>query len=174
MKKLLCLLLMMLLLGGCVREREDYYIFSFGDYTITPGYDDVAYARLIFDAQLSETIEPETTLKEQELYFWGKYLADIDITNDSSKQKPIDQAIVSRFVFYLSNYPDVPYKINGIELSNSVKENCEMFSGEYIERNGYACAFGQEAGDKDNVVVLYGDLFAIDQDKLDHVEIYVE
>ena len=72
-------------------------------------------------------------------------------------------------------YVDVEMpKINGIELSNSVKENCEMFSGEYIERNGYACAFGQEAGDKDNVVVLYGDLFAIDQDKLDHVEIYVE
>ena len=49
-----------------------------------------------------------------------------------------------------------------------------MFEGEYISRNGYACAFGKNVHGKKNVVVLYGDILAMDQDELSHMEIYVE
>ena len=176
MKKCFLILLMSFLIGGCTRlpEREDYCIFSFGDFTIAPGYDDVEYMRLIFDVQLPETIDAHTTLLDREVFFWDAYLADIDVTNDTKKPIPSDQAVVKRLVFYLSNYPDVPYKLSGIELKDSVKENCETFKGEYVERNGYACAFGKRVGKKKNTVILYGDLFAVDQDKLDHIEIYVE
>ena len=174
MKKLLLLLMSVLLLSGCTSEREDYYIFSFGDYTIAPGYDDVEYTRLIFELELPETLEAQQTLEKREVYFWDRYLADINIGNDSKKQIPIEKGKVTKLAFFLSNYPDVVYKIDDIELSSSVKENCEKFAGEYIERNGYACAFGKTVGKKNNIVVLYGDIFAVDQDKLDHVEIYVE
>ena len=174
MKKLLLLAISLLLLSGCTIEREGHYIFSFGDYTIAPGYDDVEYTRVIFDLDLPETLEAKQVLKDNKVYFWNRYLADIDIANDSEKQIVADKAKVTRFVFYLSNFPDVVYKIDDIELSSSVKENCEKFGGEYIERNGYACAFGKKTGKKNNIVILYGDIFAVDQDKLDHVEIYVE
>ena len=176
MKKLFLIVLMSFLIGGCTHpiEREDYYIFSFGDFTIAPGYDDVEYMRLIFDVELPETIEAHQKLKDREVFFWDEYLADIDIENNTKKPISSNQAGVSRLVFYLSNYPDVSYRLSGVELKDSVRENCELYKGEYIERNGYACAFGKKIGKKKNVVVLYGDLFAIDQDKLDHIEIYVE
>ncbi len=176
MKKLFLILLLSVLISGCTRpiEREDYYIFSFDDFTIAPGYDDVEYMRLIFDVELPETIEAQQLLKDREVFFWNTYLADIDVLNGTKKPISSDQAGVSRLVFYLSNYPDVPYRLSGIELKDSVKENCETFGGEYIERNGYACAFGKKVGKKKNIVILYGDLFAVDQDKLDHIEIYVE
>lgn len=176
MKKLFLILLITLLIGGCTRpaEREDYYIFSFDDFTIAPGYDDVEFMRLIFDVDLPETLEAQQQLKDREVYFWDSYLADIDVRNDTKKAIETKQATISRLVFYLSNYPNAAYKLSGIELKDSVKENCELFKGQYIERNGYACAFGRNAGGDKNVVILYGDLFAIDQDKLDHIEIYVE
>ena len=34
--------------------------------------------------------------------------------------------------------------------------------------------FGKQVGKKDNIVILYGDIFAIDQDKLYRIKIYVE
>ncbi len=176
MKKYFLILLMSFLIGGCASpiEREDYYIFSFDDFTIAPGYDDIEYMRLIFDVQLPETVDAHTVLQDREVFFWDAYLADIDVSNSTKKPISSDRAVVKRLVFYLSNYPDASYKLSGIELKDSVKENCEMFKGEYIERNGYACAFGKSTGKKKNVAILYGDLLAIDQDKLDHIEIYVE
>ena len=174
MRKLLSVLLMMLLLGGCMNEREDYYIFSFGDYTLTPGYDNMEYARLIFDLQLPETIGANSRIEKNEVYFWDHYLCDLDLINESKKEIPIDEAIISSADFYLSNYPLDSYKISDIELSDSVKENCEKFSGKYVDRNGYACIFGKQVGKKDNIVILYGDIFAIDQDKLYRIKIYVE
>ena len=96
MRKLLSVLLMMLLLGGCMNEREDYYIFSFGDYTLTPGYDNVEYARLIFDLQLPETIGANSRIEKNEVYFWDHYLCDLDLINESKKEIPIDEAIISR------------------------------------------------------------------------------
>ena len=55
-----------------------------------------------------------------------------------------------------------------------MKKNCETFNGEYIERNGYACAFGKNVHGRDSIVILYGDILGIDQDELSHLEIYVK
>ena len=66
------------------------------------------------------------------------------------------------------------YKLDGIELSSSVKENCRMFDGEYIERNGYACLITRQVDQKLNVVILHGDILNMDQDELSRIEIYVE
>ena len=92
MKKLLSLFLIPLLLCGCTVEREDYYIFSFGDYTIAPGYDDAEYLELIFELDLPETLEPNETLEKKEVHFWGDYLADVDLSNDGKKTIPIYRA----------------------------------------------------------------------------------
>ena len=173
MKKLLTLIAIAFLLTGC-SQREDYYVFSFDDFTIAPGYDDAEYLRLTFDLKLPEKLQAQAKLEDIEVYFWDNYFASVDLENDSRKEINIDKAKVSRLIFYLSNYPASVYKLGDIELKSSVKENCEIFKGEYIERNGYACAFGQKVGDKENIVILYGDIFNVDQDKLDHIEIYVE
>ena len=92
----------------------------------------------------------------------------------AGEEIPIDEAIISSADFYLSNYPLDSYKISDIELCDSVKENCEKFNGKYVDRNGYACIFGKQVGKKNNIVILYGDIFAIDQDKLYRIKIYVE
>ena len=176
MKKLISFIALCILFSGCVfgPEREDYYVFSFDGFTITPGYDDVEYMKVIFGVKAPEMLEAHQVIEGNEVYFWDHYLAEIDIENDSKKEIPCDQAVVKKIIFYLSNYPDAVYKIGDTELSQSIRENCNTFNGEYIQRNGHACAFGQEVGGKKNIVILYGDLFAVDQDKLHHVEIYVE
>ena len=130
--------------------------------------------RLVFDMDLPDTLAPGQKLSDQEVFFWNRYFGSVDIENDKKERISIGQAKITRLIFYLSNYPASVYKLSGTELKNSVKENCEIFSGEYIERNGYACAFGKQDAGKKQVVILYGDIFGIDQDKLDHVEIYVE
>ena len=174
MKKLFPLLLITLLLSGCMGDREDCYVFSFDSFSIAPGYDDVEYMSLVFDMDLPDKLHGKQKLKDQDVFFWGKYLASIDIENSGKKQIDTEKARVTKLVFYLSNYPASVYKLGDIELSESVKENCEKFSGEYVERNGYACVFGKKSAGKKHTVILYGDIFGIDQDRLDHVEITVE
>ncbi|MBR4485297.1 MAG: hypothetical protein IKO97_08820 [Erysipelotrichaceae bacterium] len=175
MKKLFLIILLVMLCGCDVELREDYYVFSFDDFTVAPGYDHVDFMRLVFDVRNSKTqLESKETEKDIEVYFWDDYMGKIDIENEDKKPIGVDDATVTRYEFYLDNIPFGRFKINDIELSESVKENCAYFNGEYIERNGYACAFGQKSHGKDNVVILYGDILAIDQDKLSHLEIYVK
>ena len=173
MRKILSLLLIAFVLFGC-SQREDFYVFSFDELTLAPGYDDVEYLRLVFECDLPESLEAGEKLSDVELYFWGEYFGTVDIVNDSKKEITIEKGKISRLILYLDHFHGDRYKLSDTDLSESVKENCEMFSGEYIERNGYACAFGKTVGKKKNVVILYGDIFGLDQDRLDHIEIYVE
>lgn len=172
MKKIL-LLLSLLLLTAC-GKREDYYIFSFDNFTIAPGYDNVEFLKLIFDVNVQEELGAEEKLEDVEIYFWNEYLGSVDLINEGMRIVPIDKALVSRVELYLDNLPYTTLKINDTILSDSVKENCEMFGGEYLERYASACAFGQKVDKKSNIVILYGDVLGIDQDKLAHLEIYVK
>ena len=175
MKKLILIPLLLLLCSCDVVLREDYYVFSFDDFTIAPGYDNVDFMRLVFEVRNSkDTLESKEEEKDIDVFFWNEYMGKIDIINDTKKPVSVEEATVSRFELYLDNIPFDTLKLNDIELSESVKTNCEAFGGEYIQRNGYACAFGQKSHGKDNVVILYGDILALDQDKLSHLEIYVK
>ncbi len=173
-KLLLIITIILRIFGLAAEEREDYYVFSFDDFTIVPGYDDVDFLRLTFDPDLPDMLAPGKTLEGRDMFFWDDFFACIDVKNETDEEIFIGQAKLTKFIYYLSNYPFDTYKLDGIELSESVKENCERFRGEYVERNGYACAIGRKVYGKKNVVILYGDIFGIDQDKLDHIEIYVE
>ena len=54
MKKLILIPLLLLLCSCDVVLREDYYVFSFDDFTIAPGYDNVDFMRLVFDVRNSK------------------------------------------------------------------------------------------------------------------------
>ena len=174
MKKLL-VLLMLILISACHSvKREDYYIFSFNDYTLSVGYDDVEFLKLTFDLDVKDELESQESLEEVSLYSFGLPFAEIDLCNTGKKTVISDKAIVTRFKYYLDDFPMETYQIDGIPLSSSIKENCETFHGEYIDRNGKACLFGKKVDGKDDVVILRGDMLNIDQDQLESIEIYVK
>lgn len=172
MKKIL-IVISLLLLCSC-SKREDYYVFSFDDISITPGYDTVEFMHLVFDVKADGTIKGKQHMEDVKVFFWDKYFGSIDIGNTRRKEADVDEAIVTRLELYLDNINYSVLKIGDVVLKESVKENCEMFGGEYIERNGYACAFGKKVKDRENVVILYGDILGADQDALSHLEIYVK
>ena len=172
MKKIL-LALSLLILCSCV-NREDYYVFSFDDYSITPGYDDVSFLDIAFDLDVPESIDGYQKIKDVNMTFFGKYFGDVDLVNPTGKPIEIKDAKVSKLVLYFSQLSDHAFKIDGIDLEKSVKTNCEVFNGEYIVRNGYACVIGKNVHGKKNVIILYGDIYAMDQDELNHMEIYVD
>ena len=174
MKKILLLLMTLFLFCACGNRREDWYVFSFDDYTIAPGHDNVAFLRLVFETDLPKEFAPGEKREDVKLYFWKDEFARIDLQNPKSRTISADDAIVTRFIYYLDQNPRYVFRIDGQELSSSVKENCQLFHGEYVERNGYACAFGRIVHGQKNVVILYGDYLALDQDALNHIEIYVE
>ena len=172
MKKIL-LALSLLILCSCV-NREDYYVFSFDDYSITPGYDDVSFVDIAFDLNVPDQLEGFGKLKDVRMTFFGKYFGEIDLINPTNKPIDIKDAKVSKLTLYLSQLADYTFRINGVELERSVKDNCIIFNGEYVVRNGYACLIGKKVNAKKNYIVLYGDIYAMDQDELNHLEIYAE
>ena len=172
MKKIL-IILSLLMLCSCAK-REDYYIFSFDNYSITPGYDDVNFMDIAFDLDVPDKLDGYEEIKDVSMTFFGKYFGSVDIANPTNKPIAVSDAVVTRLTIYFSQLTDYTFKINDIELAKSIKDNCRQFDGEYIVRNGYACAIGQKVHGKKNVVILYGDIYAKDQDELNHLEIYVE
>ena len=155
-------------------EREDYFVFSFDDYSLAVGFDDVEYLKLVFDVEVPEVLGAGESLNNLEMTFWGRYFGDVDIANSTDKEIPIDQAVITGLDLYLPNVGMETYKLGDTQLSSSVKENCQMFHGEYIERNGYACVITRQIEDQLNVVILHGDILNMDQDELARIEIYVE
>ncbi len=172
MKKIL-LALSLLILCSCT-HREDYYVFSFDDYTITPGYDDVSFLDIAFDLDVPESLAGYEKLKDVRMTFFGKYFGEADLFNPTSKPIDIKDAKLEKLTLYLSQLSDHTFMIDGIELVESIKENCETFNGEYVVRNGYACVIGKIVHGKNNIIRLFGDIYAKDQDELNHLEIYVE
>jgi len=172
MKKILPLFLLLLCACSPKIEREDYYVLSLDGYTVVPGYDDVSFLKLVFDFVLPQ-YQTEEKMEAVDLYLMGTYLAMADF-HPLGKETEAEKALLNRFTFYLDDYYFDELKIDQIPLKSSIRENCELFGGEYIERNGCACAFGKKVDGKDNIVILHGDILAQDQDALDHIEIYVE
>ena len=172
MKKIL-LVLSLLILCSCT-NREDYYVFSFDDYSITPGYDDVSFMDIAFDLDVPESIDGYQKIKDVNMTFFGKYFGDVDLFNPTSKTIEIKDAKVTKLTLYFSQLTDYTFKIDGVDMLKSVKDNCAQFNGEYIVRNGYACVIGKKVHGRNNVIILYGDIYALDQDEVSHMDIYVE
>ena len=174
MKKLLVPILLILICACSSVKREDYYVFSFNDYTLSVGYDDVEFLELTFYLDVKDELEAQEKAEDVELYFFDVPFALADLYNPGKKAAASEKAVITRFKYYLDDFPMQSYRIDGITLSGSIKEDCETFHGEYIDRNGKACLFGKKVNGKDNVVLLKGDMLNIDQDELESIEIYVE
>lgn len=174
MKKLLVLIILVLISACTGVKREDFYIFSFNDYTLSVGYDDVEFLKLTFDLDVPDELQAQENVEDITLYFFDTPFAKADICNPGKKAIMSDKAVINRFKYYLDDFPMGSYQIDGIPLSASIKENCETFHGEYVDRNGKACLFGKKVNGKDNVVLLKGDMLNINQDELESIEIYVK
>lgn len=171
MKKVFILLL--ILLTSCT-FKEDYFELGIGDYAITVGYDDSEYMKIAYNYELKDELEPYETVNDVNLYLFDDLLGVADFTNDTKKTIPANKAKLSKLTVYLNDLSDKEFKLNGEVLQESIKSNCEKYNGTYIEKNGYACVIENKVGKDLNVVELYGDYLAIDQDKLDHISIYVK
>ena len=66
MKKIL-IVISLLLLCSC-SKREDYYVFSFDDISITPGYDTVEFMRLVFDVKADGTIKGKQHMEDVKVF----------------------------------------------------------------------------------------------------------
>ena len=173
MKKII-IILSLILLCSCSADRNLYYNLHFDDYSIVVGYDDLEYINLVFDSDVKDKLEKKEEIKDIELFFFNDYFANIDIVNEKNKTIKAKQALVSRLDLYLANIPMKEIKIDDQILSRSVKENCEIFDGDYLSNNGYGCVFGKKVDSKYNYVILHGDILNLDQDELSRIEIYVK
>lgn len=174
MKKFLILFL--LFLAGCDSSvREDYYELSIDDYSISVGYDNAEYLDIAYDFDLPQEFEENQKIKDVEIKLLNHYVGIGDFINTNDKKSiESSKAILSKLTIYLNDWGYRTFKINGEVLDESIKKNCDKFGGTYIERNGYACVIENKVEDELNVIEMYGDYLNIDQDKLDHVVIYVE
>ena len=174
MIKKIFLLLSVILLSSCGFSRGKYHVFSFDNYTIAPGYDDVEFLKLVFDVHGPEIIGASQTVEDVEIYFWDKYFAKVDIVNPKNKEINGNKAIVKKLDYFLVNHEAETYMLNGVVLSDSVEESCKLLEGQYFNNYAPSCVIVKKADGKNIIAELHGDILAIDQDKLSRVLIYVE
>lgn len=172
MKKILLVLLLCLSLVSC-KTRDDYFVLEIDDYSIAVGNDDVKFLSIAYDLDLPEKLEANQSIENIDLRIWNKRLGEVTITNIKNKEIETSKALLTNATFYLEELNGSVLKIDGIELKKSVKENCNSFNGTYIERNGYACVIEKDVGKKKNTILLFGNIYNIDQDQLDRIEISI-
>lgn len=172
MKKILLLFILCITLSSC-SSRNNFYVLEVDDYSIAVGADDVKFLKIAFDINIPEKIEANQSLENIDLNIWNKRLGEVTISNEKKKEIDSDKALLTNATFYLEELGDSILKIDGIPLSKSVKENCNSFNGTYIERNGYACVIEKDVGKKKNTILFFGNIYNIDQDQLDRIEISI-
>lgn len=171
MKKIV-LILMMFLLTSCT-SRSDYFTFGFDDYRLTPGYDKGSYLDIAFDFERQETLTLNQTY-ESEFNLLGNYAFKAELTNLNKKDISYEDATLTKLTIYLKDLGNRQFSINEEPLDSSIKNSCDKYNGQYVERNGKACLIESEVKDKNNYIIMYGDILGIDQDQLDHIEIGIK
>ena len=171
MKKAFIILL--LLLTSCA-FKQDYYELTVDNYSITVGYDNSEYLKVLYDYDLIDELKPNEVIEDVNLYLLDSLFASAQFSNSKNKYISSDKARLTKIVVYINDLKGRTFKINGIQLDDSVKNNCETFNGNYINKNGRACVIENKVANELNVIELHGDYLNIDQDKLDHIIIYVK
>ena len=158
---------------GCSPKRENYYVLYFDDYSLTPGYDNAEFVKLVYDFEIPDTLEANQSY-ETALYSFGRHLGDVTFTNYKNKAISSDKAILSKLSLFFDENPYYSYRLDDYYLSEYVSENSSHFNGEYIQRDGTACVFGKMVGKRKNVVIIQGDIFGHNQDQIYRITISVE
>lgn len=164
---------MLVLLTACA-SRQDFYELSIDDYSITIGYDNGEYLDLTFDYDIKEELNENEVVKDVNMYLMNDLLGVGEFTNPKNKAKSYKECILSKLTVYVNDLGGRSFKLNGEPLDDSISNNCAKYQGTYIQKNGCACVIETNNKGKHNVVELYGDYLNIDQDKLDHIVIYVD
>ena len=172
MLKRIILLLSIFLLCSC-SFKSDYFTLYVDDYSFTVGYDNIEYLKYTFDLDVEDTLEANQTIKDINVYSFDKLFCKVDIENLKDKTINSDDAIISKLTLYCLDVGDRTYKINDTVLDKFVTSDCDKFNGNLIKKNGYACIIEKQDKDKMSVIELHGDILNLDQDKLDHIVIYV-
>ena len=171
MKKILIFLLA-LICFGC-QQKEDpsyYYHLSMGGVEVIPGYTKVSeLVDLSFEAP--EELGPGEDIYA-ELYDSGYSVGEIRIFNPSEEKAPLGDCRVVYIDLYKVFYGDI--FLDEELLSDSIKENCETRGGTYFYQNGYACKLEKKSHSRTSVIILHGDISAMDQDLVDRVEVFAE
>ena len=80
--------------------------------------------------------------------------------------------LVSKITYYCDDL-DTDLYLNDYKLV-SIKETCDYFFGDYVEKNGYSCIFGKRVNNRNNYVIIYSDILSDNLDQIDRIEIYYE
>ena len=80
--------------------------------------------------------------------------------------------IVTKAVIYIND--NSPFIIDGEALTSGIKDSCEKYNGKYSDEVAESCVINKRVKNKDNYIVLYGDILDDDIDAIDRVEIYYE
>ena len=171
MKKLV--LLLSLLLYSC-SFRNDYYTLNVDGYKFTVGYDNAEYLKTTFNLNIKDEIDVGETINDINVYAFDDYFCRVDICNNTGKVIESGKGVISKLILYCNDVGERTYAIDDVQLETSISSNCDKFNGTLIKRNGYACVIESTKSGKLNVVELHGDILAKDQDKLDHLIIYVK
>jgi len=173
MKKIFILLTCLILCSCESVKREDYYTLSFGSYSLTVGYDNVEYLDVIFDFDIKETLDINETVKDIEINTIDKSFGLVNIINKEDETIDSNKGIITSLSIYAEDIND-EVKIDNIKLTDSVSENCSLFNGNMVNKNGSACIIQKEVNNENDVVILYGDILSDNQDTLKRIEIYIE
>lgn len=172
MKRLLYLLFTILLCSCSF--RRDYNTLYIDDYKFSIGYDDVNYLKVVFDVDIKDELEVDETVENVEVRLFNKIFCTVDISNNKDKIIDSGECIISKLTLYCLDVGNRDFKINDVWLDSSVKSNCKKLNGTYIERNGYACVVEENKNNALHVIELHGDILNMDQDKLDHIILYIK
>lgn len=142
MKKLLLIIILILLCGCSQNKKEDYYSLTYGAINVTPGFDN-----------------------------YDLFEQNEDITKVEYRTNEKEENIVSYVEVYIDESKSVVPMINDYTITNGIKETCNDLNGELIEKNGCACYISKRVKNRENYIILHGDILDDDINIIDRIEI---
>ena len=142
MKKLLVLLAIVVLLSSCKAKKEDYYNLTFEGTTVAIGYDNTD---AISSINTIDSYDYEINKKEEQ--------------------------ILNHLVIYVDDLNEKSVLIDDYPLNKGITDTCTELNGELVENKGNTCALHKVVDDKNNIILLSGDILNDNVDKIDRIEV---
>lgn len=83
-----------------------------------------------------------------------------------------EKEILDKIVVYIKDLNSPTITIDGLSITSSISETCELFNGELTNKNGYVCLISKRVKKHDNYILIYGDILSDNVDEVDRVEVY--
>ena len=145
MKKFLVLLAIVVLLSSCKAKKEDYYNLTFEGTTVAVGYDST-----------------------DSLY----NINSIDEYNYELNKK--EEQILNHLVIYVDDLNEKSVLIDDYPLNKGIIDTCTELNGNLVDNKGNTCVLHKVVDDKNNIILLSGDILNDNIDKIDRIEVNYE